>query len=93
MKVTVISIPVRDQQKALEFYTQKLGFIKKLDIPLNETDRWRQKIRTGFSWCWNQLRFILNQAVYTKMRLWMPVIPTPSSTLRTYKKSMIACWA
>lgn len=40
MKVTVISIPVRDQQKALEFYTEKLGFIKKLDIPLNETDRW-----------------------------------------------------
>ena len=40
MRVTVISIPVRDQQKALDFYTDKLGFVKKLDIPLNETDRW-----------------------------------------------------
>ena len=40
MKVTVISIPVRDQQHALDFYTKKLGFIKKLDIPINETDRW-----------------------------------------------------
>ena len=40
MRVTVISIPVRDQQKALDFYTGKLGFVKKLDIPLNDTDRW-----------------------------------------------------
>lgn len=40
MRVTVISIPVRDQAKALAFYTDILGFIKKLDIPLNETDRW-----------------------------------------------------
>ena len=29
MKVTLISIPVRDQEKALKFYTEKLGFIKK----------------------------------------------------------------
>ena len=40
MRVTVISIPVRDQAKALAFYTDILGFVKKLDIPLNETDRW-----------------------------------------------------
>ncbi|MBB1284256.1 VOC family protein [Flavisolibacter sp. BT320] len=40
MKVHVISIPVLDQEKALEFYTQKLGFIKKVDIPLGEDSRW-----------------------------------------------------
>ena len=40
MKVTLISIPVRDQQKALEFYTEKLGFIKKLDKPLEGGHRW-----------------------------------------------------
>ncbi len=40
MRVTAISIPVRDQAKALAFYTEILGFIKKLDIPVNETDRW-----------------------------------------------------
>ena len=27
MKVTAISIPVLDQEKALNFYTEKLGFI------------------------------------------------------------------
>ncbi|WP_346432746.1 VOC family protein [Flavobacterium piscisymbiosum] len=29
MKVKVIGIPVQDQEKALQFYTTKLGFIKK----------------------------------------------------------------
>jgi len=40
MKVTLISIPVRDQEKALRFYTDKLGFIKKKDLPLGEGNRW-----------------------------------------------------
>ena len=40
MKVTIISIPVRDQEKALIFYTEKLGFIKKLDVPLEGGNRW-----------------------------------------------------
>ena len=40
MKVTIISIPVRDQDKALKFYTEKLDFIKKKDIPLGEGNRW-----------------------------------------------------
>jgi catechol 2,3-dioxygenase-like lactoylglutathione lyase family enzyme len=39
MKVKVISIPVQDQEKALKFYTEKLGFVKKVDVPLGE-DRW-----------------------------------------------------
>lgn len=40
MKVTIISIPVRDQEKALKFYTEKLGFIKKKDEPLGGGNRW-----------------------------------------------------
>jgi catechol 2,3-dioxygenase-like lactoylglutathione lyase family enzyme len=39
MKVKIISIPVQDQEKALQFYTGKLGFLKKVDLPLGE-DRW-----------------------------------------------------
>ena len=39
MKVKIISIPVLDQEQALAFYTQKLGFVKKTDLPLGE-DRW-----------------------------------------------------
>jgi len=40
MKIKVISIPVQDQEKALKFYTEKLDFIKKRDVPLNEGNRW-----------------------------------------------------
>ncbi len=39
MKVKIISIPVLDQQQALDFYTDKLGFVKKVDLPLGK-DRW-----------------------------------------------------
>ena len=40
MKATLLSIPVRDQEKALQFYTKKLGFLKKKDIPLGQGNRW-----------------------------------------------------
>ena len=40
MKVRGISIPVLDQENALQFYTKKLGFLKKLDIPLSGDSRW-----------------------------------------------------
>lgn len=40
MKIKIVSIPVRDQQKALDFYTDVLGFVKKVDVPLSEENRW-----------------------------------------------------
>lgn len=40
MKIKIVSIPVRDQQKALDFYTDILGFVKKIDIPLGGGNRW-----------------------------------------------------
>ena len=39
MKIYVTSVFVDDQDKALEFYTTKLGFKKKTDIPLGKY-RW-----------------------------------------------------
>ncbi|TGK08376.1 VOC family protein [Leptospira selangorensis] len=39
MKITVMSVMVDDQEKALQFYTQVLGFEKKTDIPMEE-GRW-----------------------------------------------------
>ena len=39
MKIIVTSVLVDDQQKALDFYTTKLGFVKKTDIPMGEY-RW-----------------------------------------------------
>ena len=40
MKITVTAIFVQDQENALKFYTEKLGFVKKRDIPLENGDRW-----------------------------------------------------
>ena len=39
MKIVVTSVLVDDQEKALRFYTETLGFQKKHDIPLGE-HRW-----------------------------------------------------
>ena len=40
MRIRIVSIPVQNQEDALNFYTGKLGFVKKLDIPLGEGNRW-----------------------------------------------------
>ncbi|HEK9102616.1 VOC family protein [Bacillus pfraonensis] len=39
MKIVVTSIFVQDQDKALEFYSKKLGFVKKEDVPVGKF-RW-----------------------------------------------------
>ncbi|MDP4095358.1 VOC family protein [Paenibacillus sp. P96] len=39
MKIIVTSIFVQDQDKALKFYTETLGFVKKHDVPVGEF-RW-----------------------------------------------------
>lgn len=39
-KIGTITVQVIDQDKALEFYTQKLGFEKRTDQPLGPNQRW-----------------------------------------------------
>jgi catechol 2,3-dioxygenase-like lactoylglutathione lyase family enzyme len=39
MRINLTSVLVDDQEKALRFYTDVLGFVKKKDIPLGEA-RW-----------------------------------------------------
>lgn len=40
MKIHLTSVFVDDQAKALRFYTEVLGFVKKQDVPVGGTDRW-----------------------------------------------------
>jgi predicted enzyme related to lactoylglutathione lyase len=40
MKIKLTSIPIDDYDKALSFYTDVMGFVKKRDIPLGEGARW-----------------------------------------------------
>jgi catechol 2,3-dioxygenase-like lactoylglutathione lyase family enzyme len=39
IRITVTSVLVDDQEKALKFYTDVLGFVKKTDVPTGEA-RW-----------------------------------------------------
>jgi lactoylglutathione lyase len=39
-RVRTIGVPVRDQDKALEFYTTVLGLDKTLDVPMGTGRRW-----------------------------------------------------
>ena len=39
MRINLTSVLVDDQEKALRFYTEVLGFVKKHDVPAGE-DRW-----------------------------------------------------
>ena len=38
--VRTVGVPVTDQDRALEFYVEKLGFAKQLDVPFGDGKRW-----------------------------------------------------
>ncbi|MBZ0296148.1 MAG: VOC family protein [Anaerolineae bacterium] len=40
MKISLTSVSIGDYDQALKFYTEVLGFVKKLDIPLGGGARW-----------------------------------------------------
>jgi catechol 2,3-dioxygenase-like lactoylglutathione lyase family enzyme len=40
MKITHVSLYVRDQDEAVAWFSEKLGFQKAADIPMSETGRW-----------------------------------------------------
>ena len=46
IKISLTSVPVDDQAKALDFYTRVLGFLKKADVPLGE-HRWLTVVSPG----------------------------------------------
>ena len=40
IKIKLTSVSIDDYDKALKFYTEMMGFVKKHDIPLGEGARW-----------------------------------------------------
>jgi catechol 2,3-dioxygenase-like lactoylglutathione lyase family enzyme len=46
-QVGTVIVPVTDQDRALEFYTEKLGFEQRADIPFGNGDRWVEVAPTG----------------------------------------------
>ena len=46
-EVGAVMIPVSDQDKAIEFYTEKLGFEKRSDTPFGDGNRWVEVAPAG----------------------------------------------
>ena len=46
-EVGAVMIPVSDQDKAIEFYVDKLGFEKRSDTPFGEGNRWVEVAPAG----------------------------------------------
>jgi catechol 2,3-dioxygenase-like lactoylglutathione lyase family enzyme len=47
IRINVTSVLVDDQEKALAFYTDVLGFQKKTDLPLGDQQRWLTVVSPG----------------------------------------------
>lgn len=39
-KIATVIVPVADQDRAIEFYVEKLGFEKRVDVPFGDGHRW-----------------------------------------------------
>ena len=46
-QVGTVIVPVSDQDNAIAFYTEKLGFEKRSDIPFGDGDRWVEVAPAG----------------------------------------------
>jgi catechol 2,3-dioxygenase-like lactoylglutathione lyase family enzyme len=46
-QVGTVIVPVADQDRALEFYVEKLGFEKRMDVPYGEGQRWLEVAPPG----------------------------------------------
>lgn len=46
-QVATVMVPVADQDKAIEFYVEKLGFEKRTDVPFGDGNRWVEVAPAG----------------------------------------------
>jgi catechol 2,3-dioxygenase-like lactoylglutathione lyase family enzyme len=46
-QISTVMVPVNDQDEAIAFYTEKLGFEKRTDVPFGNGDRWVEVAPTG----------------------------------------------
>lgn len=46
-QVATVMVPVADQDEAIEFYVEKLGFEKRTDVPFGDGNRWVEVAPVG----------------------------------------------
>ncbi len=47
-EVATVIVPVADQDRALEFYVETLGFEKRMDMPYGDGNRWLEVVPPMF---------------------------------------------
>jgi len=85
-KIGTITVQVTDQDKALEFYTQKLGFEKRSDEPMGRTSAGLQLLRQGHRPGSFYIRRLLRDLMQPPTRKRKPASASP---LAWYWRSMI----
>src|SRR5437588_8604982 len=71
--VRTVGIPVADQDRALAFYVEKLGFEKRMDVPYRPGERWIEVAPPGAATTIALVRVGPGQA--TGMRTTVPLTP------------------
>ena len=89
MKVKLVSVPVLDQEKALAFYTEKLLFVKKHDVPLGENHRWLTVVAPDALEGSNQHPFHSNLPKHIRRRCLKQVFRGLKLMLKTVNKNTI----
>jgi catechol 2,3-dioxygenase-like lactoylglutathione lyase family enzyme len=46
-QVATVMVPVADQDRAIDFYVEKLGFEKRADVPFGDANRWVEVAPVG----------------------------------------------
>jgi catechol 2,3-dioxygenase-like lactoylglutathione lyase family enzyme len=76
-KIGTITVQVSDQDKALAFYTQKLGFEKRSDMPMGPDQRWIEVAPPGPRPEFSCIRPPQMRLVLTHMSQQKPVSASP----------------
>ncbi len=79
--IKFVSIPVRDQDKALEFYTRKLGFTVLTDQPFNDKQRWIELKIPGAD---TGLALFTPEGQEDRIGTFQPIAFTTNNVQRTY---------
>lgn len=70
IRIYVTSVPVEDQDVALKFYTEKLGFIKKIDLPVGEY-RWLTLVSAEEQ---NGIQLLLEPMAFTPAKVYQQAL-------------------
>ncbi len=89
-KVKFCTIHVTDQQAALNWYTQKLGFTVKTDVPMGPGMRWLELWVAGAKQGDNEPTYVVLFADPKKIGGWQPVIFCADDVQKTYDE-LTAC--